>query len=287
MDLTLYSIAKDTYQIVDMGFVSLFLVVGSQKTILIDSGFGVFNYENQLKPYVRGELWLLNTHVHPDHSNGNRHFLKTAMGEIEWQNHGLRWNANTPKIPESWNPSASFEIPFLKQQLPNDFSAQTYNQWIAKGLPTPDRQLIEGEVFDLGNRKIEIWHTPSHTTGSLCFWDSQTGFLFAGDTLSKGADWLLQLKCRADLEQMWAGYQKLSKLAHRVTKVYPAHGQMGIESNVLTDIDLKMKMVQKKLLTGHKIQHRYGEGIKFDFGGYGPLMSSSDLETFWLQSFVH
>ncbi len=274
MNFEITKIAPDTYQITDFNFVSLYLIVGSEKTVMIDSGFGVYDLNQYIKGYVSGELVLINTHIHPDHSNGNRHFSKTAIGAIEWNNHGLRWNSNTANIPEKWNPAASFEFPFLRVQLPDDFSARTYNQWVALGIPKPDFLLHNGDILELGNRELQVWHTPSHTTGSLCFFEPNLKLLFAGDAMSLKADWLLNLKSRAEPKDIFLTFSKLASRANEIEFVFPAHGTRPLEGAILKQIGEKMQQVSTGLLRGLPVQHRYGEAIKFDFGGYGPLMGT-------------
>lgn len=44
-----------------------------------------------------------------------------------------------------------------------------------------DRKLLDGEIFVLGNAKLEIIHTPGHTRGGICI--KCGDLLFSGDTL--------------------------------------------------------------------------------------------------------
>jgi hypothetical protein len=41
--------------------------------------------------------------------------------------------------------------------------------------------LEDGQVFDLGGRKVEVIHTPGHTEGEVVFLDPSTRILFSGD----------------------------------------------------------------------------------------------------------
>jgi glyoxylase-like metal-dependent hydrolase (beta-lactamase superfamily II) len=44
--------------------------------------------------------------------------------------------------------------------------------------------LAEGDVVELGERRLRVLHTPGHTEGSLCFLEEARGILFSGDTVS-------------------------------------------------------------------------------------------------------
>ena len=41
--------------------------------------------------------------------------------------------------------------------------------------------MTDGFVFDLGNRLVEVIHTPGHSDGSCCLLDKNTRLLFCGD----------------------------------------------------------------------------------------------------------
>ncbi len=49
----------------------------------------------------------------------------------------------------------------------------------------PDIVIRGGEVFDLGEIKLEVLHTPGHTIGSVCYYEREKGWLFSGDTVFK------------------------------------------------------------------------------------------------------
>ncbi len=46
------------------------------------------------------------------------------------------------------------------------------------------RALKEGDVIDLGGRKLCVMETPGHTAGSLSFFDAENKLLFSGDNVA-------------------------------------------------------------------------------------------------------
>jgi glyoxylase-like metal-dependent hydrolase (beta-lactamase superfamily II) len=48
---------------------------------------------------------------------------------------------------------------------------------------SPTTLVGEGDVIDLGDRELEVLHTPGHTPGSICLWDARNGVLFSGDAI--------------------------------------------------------------------------------------------------------
>ena len=54
--------------------------------------------------------------------------------------------------------------------------------WVAPGAE-PTSFLRDGDVIDLGDRRLEVMHVPGHTRGSIALWEAATGLLFSGDTV--------------------------------------------------------------------------------------------------------
>ncbi len=91
----------------------------------------------------------------------------------------------------------------------------------SEGAPVyADIQDVSGDILEIGQFKLKIYHTPGHTDGSVCM--QYKNILFTGDTL-------FQLSCgRTDLysgsdEKMKASLDFLKTLPHDL-KVYPGHG---------------------------------------------------------------
>ncbi|WP_461173505.1 MBL fold metallo-hydrolase [Arthrobacter sp. Z1-9] len=50
----------------------------------------------------------------------------------------------------------------------------------------PDRELADGDVFEVGGTTLRAIHTPGHSPGSTCFYLESEGTVFTGDTLFNG-----------------------------------------------------------------------------------------------------
>jgi glyoxylase-like metal-dependent hydrolase (beta-lactamase superfamily II) len=57
--------------------------------------------------------------------------------------------------------------------------------WAGSFDPTAriDHSLVDGEVLELGRRKLRVVWTPGHTPGHCCFLEVESGVLFVGDHL--------------------------------------------------------------------------------------------------------
>ncbi|CAM3180752.1 MBL fold metallo-hydrolase [Streptobacillus felis] len=78
--------------------------------------------------------------------------------------------------------------------------------------------LKEGDIVD----KFEIIHTPGHTSGSICYYNSEDKILISGDTMFKNGYGRVDLPTGSS-EDMWKSIGKILKL-DKETVIYPGHG---------------------------------------------------------------
>jgi glyoxylase-like metal-dependent hydrolase (beta-lactamase superfamily II) len=130
----------------------LYLLVGSQRALLIDTGAVSDAKEMPLSRTVRAllpqsdfPLTVVHTHGHLDHRSGDHQFA----GE-----------ANTEVVGTTLEDATRY---FHFSDWPND-SAQ----------------------MDLGERIVDVLPTPGHYPSELSYYDRQTGLFFSGDFLLPG-----------------------------------------------------------------------------------------------------
>jgi hydroxyacylglutathione hydrolase len=84
-----------------------------------------------------------------------------------------------------------------------------------------DVVLKDGESIDLGDIVLKVIHTPGHTPGSICLYDSVTKALFTGDTVFEGGSFG-RTDIGGDSEAIVRSLEALTKLD--VSTLYPGHG---------------------------------------------------------------
>jgi glyoxylase-like metal-dependent hydrolase (beta-lactamase superfamily II) len=81
----------------------------------------------------------------------------------------------------------------------------------------------DGDVFDLGNKKIEVRHMPAHTPGSIVLLDRKAGNCYSGDAFGSNQVWL-QLKPYSPMQTYIESCTKMEKLMDKgITKIYCGH----------------------------------------------------------------
>jgi hydroxyacylglutathione hydrolase len=92
-----------------------------------------------------------------------------------------------------------------------------------KVLPSrADRNVHDDEVLEVGDLRLEVWHTPGHSPGSICIYEREAGVLFSGDTLYRRGVGRTDLP-GSSLKALSESLLRLAQLPDE-TWVYPAHG---------------------------------------------------------------
>lgn len=86
-------------------------------------------------------------------------------------------------------------------------------------IPGIDVEVGEGEVYELGRAKADVFDIPGHTRGHIAYWFRESDALFCGDTIfMMGCGRLFE----GTPKQMWASLSKLARLPD-ATRIYCAH----------------------------------------------------------------
>jgi len=126
---------------------SLYLVEGSDKAVLIDAGTRIKDLDKIVAKLTKKPVMLVATHVHSDH----------VGSAISYFPEIYLCPADTLLIPQVM-PTYKGKVLFLK----------------------------DGEIIDLGGRKLEVIYTPGHTPGSITLIDKKAGYGFSGDSFGSG-----------------------------------------------------------------------------------------------------
>lgn len=124
------------------------------------------------------------------------------------------------------------------EHLPKNFDSDRYE--IFSG--TPSRYIDDGDVIDLGNRSIEVLHTPGHSPGHLCFFEIKTGYLFTGDLIYKGT--LYANYPSTDPTAFLRSVKKICGLD--IKRIFPAHHSTSIEPDFVSRVLYGLTMIESE-----------------------------------------
>lgn len=171
MKMPWYEFAPNTYEIDEFDCVSLFLFVGTERALLLDTGAGVGDLKGLVEQLTHKPYDVVITHGHMDHVGGAGWFDEVYMNEKDYDCY---------PFPPSLEQRRSYADMISKRE--HRYYAYDGEKDIRPWPKTPARKpLTDGQVFDLGGRNLTFYECPGHTPGEMVAIDSQNRILFCGD----------------------------------------------------------------------------------------------------------
>lgn len=198
-----------------------YLVLGQEKAALIDTGLGVCNIKNVVDSLTELPIIVLTTHVHWDHIGGHRYFDNVAVHEAEKE-----WLSS--KFPLSLE-DVKKNLIRISCCFPKEFNIDNYQ--IFRGVPKTI--LYDGDVVDLGGRKIQTIHTPGHSPGHCCFYETEKKCLYSGDLIYKGC--LYAFYPTTSPQLFYKSIKRIKK--YSIEKVLPGHHELNISTSLISKIE--------------------------------------------------
>jgi glyoxylase-like metal-dependent hydrolase (beta-lactamase superfamily II) len=212
--------------------VTSFLVVGSRRAVLFDSGLGVSSIGDVVGKLTALPVTVLNSHTHFDHVGGNREFTDVRNLDLPFSRASARGDVGDALRDYAKDTLAADRV---CGALPAGVTSRAYAipAWEAA------TSVQDGERLDLGGRTVEVLHTPGHTPDSTCLLDAANGLLFTGDTFYSGEVFLWAPE--TDVAGYEASIARLVELAPGLKRLLPAHGPPVAEPGQLLALDRALR----------------------------------------------
>ena len=208
--LAVREIQDDLYQIAfGLDSTCMYVLVTRDKALVVDTQTMADFEGKKIVDYVKSitdkPLVVVNTHPHRDHIAGNAQFGEAYL--------------SAPAIDEVTAAAARANTPI------------TYTMKAVK----------DGDIIDLGDRKIEVITIPAHSPGSIALLDQKTGYLFTGDEIDPGqVVGMNPVKIQAHHANMKKLYDTFYS---KVSMIIPAHNGAPVTKRYIKyfmDLDAKI-----------------------------------------------
>jgi len=239
--------------------VKAYLVIGSTRAVLIDTGMGVGNIRSLVRGLTDRPLTVVNSHAHWDHIGGTHLFA----GEAEIWVHA----AEAPDLERGVNNQRlrGFLAPDrLVGAFPRGFDLASA---VIPGV-RPTRLLHGDETIDLGDRSLEVLAAPGHSPGGIVLLDRRNGILFSTDAAYPGA--LHAQLDHSDLTEYRRTMRMLAGLAPSLRTVYPAHDNSPMDPMLL----LPMADALDAIGQGRAPDEVSGQTARYLFDGFSVLTAA-------------
>jgi glyoxylase-like metal-dependent hydrolase (beta-lactamase superfamily II) len=273
--------------VAEPGHVFSWLVAGSERCVLVDTGLGLADISAAIAPVAAAPTIVVNSHVHFDHVGGNELFEHTAMHELspDWIEFGSReeelrsYAGLAEGMTESWKRLVDADRDGWFMVGPDE----TMRPWPREGIaeagwridpPPPTRLLADGDPVELGDRTLRVIHTPGHAPDHICLVDEAAGILFAQDQAYYGPH--LVYEPGTDLPTFARSARRLAdELTAAIRIVYTAHSlRSSVPPRFLGELANAAEAVAAGEAPLVPAQGLFGERVLgADFGHFSILVS--------------
>ncbi len=215
----------DLYVITEAGIVHCYLILGQEKAVLVDAGFGYEDIRHIIRSITDLPVMLVLTHGDPDHSYGSEHFGDIWLCQPDY---GQILGFDTK--PERQF-AAELGVKFLKENKPEAierFDSKAFAEKSLLRVLTP-HFVKDGELFDLGEKTLEVIFTPGHSYGHIMLLDRAKKRLFSGDMI---CDYVIIYFFESDRNAPFSmalnSWERIKRLERDIIDIYSSHGQNPI-----------------------------------------------------------
>ncbi len=199
-----------------------YLIKGIYKNVLIDTGTRS-NFNNIVQSMTKVGLKIsdihlvLCTHEHYDHIGGIGFFYETAILAAD------RFAATKIELQDEY---------VIHAAVHGEESIKTkINIWLETRV-----------LFDFGNYKLKVLHTPGHTSGCICLYEPFKRFMFTGDTVfAHGV--ISKISDSGSYGDYINSLERLN--TYKANRMFPGHG--AICENPEESLNLSIKEAKKAL----------------------------------------
>lgn len=219
-------VCNNIWAITEVNSVIVYLVVGKEKALLIDTGYGYGDLKKIVREITDLPLIVVVTHGHIDHIAGNYQFSDVWISDDDRK-----------VMNEHFYEQREGNLNYRFKKMPHLKEIINPNEYLCKSLEnTTFHSLKNNMEIDLGGKKVKVIDIKGHSKGSVVFYDEENACLFTGDSVSLHNIWMFQDDSLTLLEYKNSLINLKSQLINKDIKIFPAHGEILLEYEVIDDL---------------------------------------------------
>ncbi len=221
-----YKLTDTVYAIYEDGQfeeVISYLVLGEKKGVIIDTGNGIGNIKAVVDGITDLPVAVLNTHAHGDHIGGNYQFDEVYAFDTPFSR-GREQNGQSREEMGNY-----IEGEMVWKPLPAYLDTEA---WLIHPFKVT-KWVKDGEIINLGGRKLELIHTPGHTPDSLCILDRENKLFWTGDSFYPAPIYVYAPT--TSLDQFIESFRKMTELIPEYEWVIPSHNEPKMKKELIKE----------------------------------------------------
>jgi len=259
------------YCITETNKVHQYLIIGSKKALLFDTGFGYTAIEPIIRTITDKPLIVVNSHADIDHASGNFRFK-----EVYISIHDLRFLADLDDKEHRKKTllyrSSKQGANTLEEMKKENMTIESFMNWSI--FDCQYHFIDDGFIFDLGDIQLQVISTPGHTNGSICLLDKTHRLLFSGDTIMSHIVYMIPSNKRAPLASYYQSLLKLKSYSDCFDYIFGGHNEFNADKSLIDEMIECLKEVyygqSENIYNAHEnaYEHHYQHvSIMFDLEG--------------------
>lgn len=221
---------KNTWEIDEFDCASMFLIIGSECAMLIDTGFGIGDLRGAVEMLTDKPITLVISHSHGDHYGGAYQFEEAWV----YENSPLITGKVNPKFKrslEEQNAARKDDIRLIASRQ-KGHCGYAYSMYNLYGYDIDDmyehtadepkpvyHPIKDGQEFDLGGgRIVTAYYAPGHAVDEMVFLDHQTRILFSGDAINYNTT-----MAGVPIEESIAYLRRIRDMSDQYDEIYNSH----------------------------------------------------------------
>ncbi len=263
-------------------FTNAYVIEGNRGNILIDCGWDsseaiwAFREELRIQRLSFDDIrWIVITHVHPDHFGMAAKLRELCGAKIVM--HQADAELVSSRYGDYRELAEQTEALLVSHGVPREEAAEMRDAsaWGAQYVTVaePDETVGEGDVVSNGTFQLEVMHTPGHTPGHICLYDSRKRRLFTGDMVLFDAIPHVGIDPQSGEDPAGDYIASLEAMSGRnVSFVFPGHGpvfnSLGIRSEeILRLLDARQRQILSVLDDGMKDAYQVTRELPWKMDG--------------------
>lgn len=217
------------YVITETKSVHRYLILGNEKAVLFDMGYG---YEPVLpiaKTITDLTIEVILSHGDADHALGASELTEVTMHPLD---EGKMFDSDTTYLREKAVDYRLAKQPELKALVDREVFIDTR---ISRNIKV--NYIKDGDSIDLGERTLDVIHTPGHSFGHIMLLDKSNQMLFSGDQVTSHNIWyFMDSDSQAPFFMARNSLEKLLEFKDNIKNIYSAHGLIPIKPTYIQDL---------------------------------------------------
>ena len=222
-----YKITPEVYALYEDGQfqeVISYLILGDNKAALIDTGYGMGDIKSLVEELTDLPIIVVTTHTHVDHIGQHNEFSDIAVYDHLFSRENAAKGREQKGMGDALGPGMYWK------KLPEGLTPENYHIPPFK----VTRWLKDGDKIDLGNKELEIIHTPGHSPDSVCILDKDSKLFWTGDTFYNAP--LYVYSSTTNLDDFINSYRKMNELSDHYDYLMPSHNETYIPKEIIARV---------------------------------------------------